>query len=136
MTTPPLSPAQRGHRLMSSLVGEMETSWLNRTYPREEYIRDGEWEELTDDVFDCVVVYSDTDRPETVTIDGRTWTADITFGENRVILEVTGKIGAAAGCVMGSFMSETWDRSSKMKEGQIEAHLKRQRQQPVRYGPA
>ena len=77
---------------MSSLVGEMETSWLNRTYPREEYIRDGEWEELTDDVFDCVVVYSDTDRPETVTIDGRTWTADITFGENRVILEVTGKI--------------------------------------------
>jgi hypothetical protein len=121
---------------MSSLVGEMETSWLNRTYPREEYIRDGEWEELTDDVFDCVVVYSDTDRPETVTVNGRTWTADITFGENRVILDVTGKIGAAAGLITGSFMSETWDRSSKMKEGKIEAHLKRQRQQPVRYAPA
>ncbi len=136
MTTPPLSPAQRGHRLMSSLVGEMETSWLNRTYPREEYIRDGEWEELAGDVFEAVVVYSDTDRPETVTIDGRTWMANITFGDDRVILEVTGKMGAAAGLITGSFMSETWDRSSKMKEGQIEAFRKRQLAKPVRYAPA
>jgi hypothetical protein len=121
---------------MSSLVGEMETSWLNRTYPREEYIRDGEWEELAGDVFEAVVVYSDTDRPETVTIDGRTWAADITFGDDRVILDVTGRMGAAAGCVMGAVMHETWDRSSKMKEGQIEAFRKRQLAKPVRYAPA
>ncbi len=114
----------------------METSWLNRTYPREEYIRAGEWEELADDLFDAVVVYSDTDRPEPVTVDGRTWTADITTASNRVILDVTGKMTAAAGYVMGAVMHEAWDRSSKMKEEQIEAHFKRQRAKPVRYAPA
>lgn len=135
VSDPNLSPAQRGHRLMSSLVGAMETSWLNRTYAGEEYIRAGEWEDLAGDLYDCVVVYSDDDRPETATVDGRAWTADITFGKDRVILDVSGKMTAAAGVIMGAMMSETWDRDWKMTEEQIEAFRKEHREQSVRYAP-
>ncbi len=134
MTTRSAS-AHRGHKLAAYLAGTMDVTWLNRTYPREEYIRDGEGEELAGELFDCVVVHSDDDRPETVTVDGRTWTAHITFGEDRMILDVTGKMTAAGGLIVGTFMYETADRTA-MNGDQVEAHLKRQRERPVRYMPA
>ncbi len=127
--------AHRGHKLAAHLAGTMDVTWLNRTYPREEYIRDGEWEELAGELFDCVVVHSDDDRPETVTIDGRTWTANITFGEDRVVLDVTGKMTAPAGLIVGSVLVETTDRTA-MAGTQVEAHLKRQRERSPRYMPA
>jgi hypothetical protein len=127
--------AHRGHKLAAHLAGWMDTTWLNRTYAREEYIQDDQWKELAGGLFDCVVVHSDEDRPETVTVDGRTWTAHITFGEDRMILDVTGKMTAAAGLIVGAFLCETTDRTA-MDGAQIEAHLKRQREQAVRYMPA
>ncbi len=127
--------AHRGRKLAAYLAGTMDVTWLNRTYPREEYIRDDQWEELAGGLFDCVVVHSDEDRPETVTVDGRTWTAHITFGEDRVILDVTGKMTAAAGLIVGAFLHETTDRTA-LDGTQVEAHLKRQREQAVRYMPA
>ena len=42
-------------------------------------------------------------------------------GDDWVILDVIGKMTAATGYVMGAVMHENWDRSSKMKEEQIEA---------------
>jgi len=82
-----------------------------------------------------VVVHSDNDRPETVTVDGRTWTAHITFGEDRMVLDVTGRMTAAAGLIVGSFLYETTDRTA-MDGGRVGAHLKRRREQAVRYMPA
>lgn len=134
-TSVPPASARRGHRLAAQLAGTMDVTWLNRTYPREEYIRDGEWEELAGDLFDCVVVHSDDDRPETVTVDGRTWTADITCGEDRLILDVTGKMTSAAGIIMGTVLCET-AALGDIKADQVEAHRKRQRERAIRYMPA
>jgi len=50
-------------------------------------------------------------------------------------LDVTGKMMALGGFIMGSVMHETIDPTLKIKEDQIEAHRKRQREQLIQYVP-
>lgn len=94
--------------------GIWEATGLSRIYRRQEYIRDGEWEELASPLYRSVMINSEDAQPDRVTVDGRAWTTDIRFGVDRVTWDVTGKLrGGVCGTITATSISETMDRGHR-----------------------